>query len=215
MDAYVSGAKARKSDPVFRELCELLDRSFGVVKMRFGNYKNLEDPDKGLSGGSNTPKIREVWNEYSDDPDRLSATASAIKQHIEADQEPGGLREAELTGLIIEAPEGETLARSHIFRERNRELVQKKKESVLRGTGRLVCEACGFDFAERYGERGEGFIECHHVKALRDLKPGNKTRLDDLVLLCSNCHSMIHARQPWLDMKDLVRLIQRGAAGCA
>jgi hypothetical protein len=25
----------------------------------------------------------------------------------------------------------------------------------------LACEACGFDFRERYGERGEGFIECH------------------------------------------------------
>lgn len=212
MDAYVSGAKARRSDPVFRELCELLDRSFAVVQMRFGNYKNLEYPDKGLSGGSKTQKLRNVWNEFFDDPDRLSATANAIRQHLEADQKPGGLRDTELTGLIPEAPEGETLVRAHIFRERNRALVRKKKESVLQETGRLVCEACGFDFAERYGERGEGFIECHHVKALRDLKPGNTTRLDDLVLLCSNCHSMVHARQPWLDMKDLVRLIQRGCA---
>ena len=211
MDAYVSGGKARSSDPVFRELCELLGRPFDVVKMRFSNYKNLEDPDKGLTGGSKTPKLRKVWNEYSDDPDRLSATASTIKQHLEANQNPGGSRDTELTGLITEAPEGETLTRSHIFRERNRELVQKKKKSFLQETGRLVCEACGFDFAERYGERGEDFIECHHVKALRDLKPGNTTRLDDLVLLCSNCHSMVHARQPWLEMKDLMRLIQRGA----
>ena len=132
MDAYVSGAKARRSDSVFMELCELLDRPVHVVKMRFSNYKNLQYPDKGLSGGSNTPKIRKVWKEYSDNSDRLSATANAIKQNLAADQKPGELRDTELMSLITEAPEGETLTRSHIFRERNYALVQKKKKASFK-----------------------------------------------------------------------------------
>ena len=118
---------------------------------------------------------------------------------------------SEIMGFIAEAPEGKTLTQIHIVRERNRKLVQRKKESVRQKTGRLVCEACKFDFAEKYGERGEGFIECHHTKPLRDLEPGSKTHLKDLVLLCSNCHSMIHAKQPWLKMKDLTRVINLNA----
>ena len=118
---------------------------------------------------------------------------------------------SEIIGLTAEAPEGKIRTRSHIVRERNRKLVQRKKENVLRKTGRLVCAACEFDFAEKYGERGEGFIECHHTKPLSDLEPGSKTHLKDLVLLCSNCHSMIHAKRPWLEMKDLASLINQNA----
>jgi 5-methylcytosine-specific restriction protein A len=59
-------------------------------------------------------------------------------------------------------------------------------------------EACGFDFEETDGERGKGFIECHHVKPLHTLKPGEKTSVDDLMLLCSNCRRMVHTKSSWL-----------------
>jgi hypothetical protein len=32
-------------------------------------------------------------------------------------------------------------------------------------------EVCHFDFAGRYGDRGKGFIECHHTKPLSDIRP--------------------------------------------
>ncbi|WP_421989133.1 HNH endonuclease [Roseococcus sp.] len=41
-----------------------------------------------------------------------------------------------------------------------------------------------------YGERGRGFIECHHTRPLHTLRPGDKTKIADLVLVCSNCHWM-------------------------
>jgi 5-methylcytosine-specific restriction protein A len=81
--------------------------------------------------------------------------------------------------------------------------------------GKLACEACGFDFAIHYGDRGNGFIECHHIKPVADIVEGQTTHIDDLVLLCSNCHRIIHRRRPWLSviaLKDLmseVRLIIR------
>ena len=58
--------------------------------------------------------------------------------------------------------------------------------------GALRCEGCGFDFAATYGELGHGFAECHHVVPLADLRAGSRTRLSDLVILCANCHRMIH-----------------------
>jgi predicted HNH restriction endonuclease len=78
-------------------------------------------------------------------------------------------------------------------------------EFYLRGA--LACEACGFDFEVTYGERGKEFIECHHVRPLSELKPGDKTSVDDLALVCSNCHRMIHVRRPWLTIEQLKQLI--------
>lgn len=40
--------------------------------------------------------------------------------------------------------------------ERNAALVLAKKQGALATLGKLACEACGFDFQERYGDRGEG-----------------------------------------------------------
>ena len=71
----------------------------------------------------------------------------------------------------------------------------------------MECEACGFDFQRTYGDRGAGFIECHHIKALSTLTPGDRTRPDDLALVCSNCHRMIHCGSPWLTVAEVRDLI--------
>lgn len=57
------------------------------------------------------------------------------------------------------------------------------------------CAVCGFDFEAAYGEWGRGFCEVHHLKPLGE---GDEQRftnpLYDLVVLCANCHRMIHRR---------------------
>jgi 5-methylcytosine-specific restriction enzyme A len=65
-----------------------------------------------------------------------------------------------------EAPEGRLLTRRHLVRERNRKLVESKRQQVMKKYKKLACEVCHFDFAGRYGDRGKGFIECHHTKPL-------------------------------------------------
>jgi len=89
--------------------------------------------------------------------------------------------------------------------------VQAKKKRALTALGRLACEACGFDFRERYGDHGEGFIECHHTKPVHALKPGDKTKVGDLRLLCSNCRRMVHATRLWLTIEELVTIIHQTA----
>jgi 5-methylcytosine-specific restriction protein A len=102
-----------------------------------------------------------------------------------------------------EAEEGKVLTRLHRIRERDRSIVERRKVKALREDGVLSCQACRFDFETQYGERGNGFIECHHTKPVSSLKPGEKTRLDDLVLLCANCHRMVHVRRPWMTIDEL------------
>jgi len=45
--------------------------------------------------------------------------------------------------------------------------------------------------------------------ALSSLDGEAKTRLDDLALLCSNCHRMVHVRRPWLSMAELKQIVGR------
>ncbi|MGV8058286.1 MAG: HNH endonuclease [Smithellaceae bacterium] len=60
-----------------------------------------------------------------------------------------------------------------------------------------VCMGCGFIFEKIYGAIGAGFIEVHHTKPISLL--GGATTVNattDLVVLCSNCHSIVHRRRP-------------------
>lgn len=108
------------------------------------------------------------------------------------------------------ASEGRLLIRRHVARERDRRLRQRKIQAVQLSGKVLACEACGFDFAQTYGERGRGYIECHHVIPLY-MTGTRTTRLDDLSLLCANCHRMIHARPPWPTPVELRTLIDEAA----
>ena len=81
--------------------------------------------------------------------------------------------------------------------------LRKKKEIYHRQHGKLDCEVCGFDFNAVYGELGSGYIEAHHRVPLSELSGESKTRLDDLALVCSNCHRMLHREINTLSVDEL------------
>ena len=90
-------------------------------------------------------------------------------------------------------PEGIAKYRWHLYRERNKYLVNEKKSQALKLNRELRCEACGTTMTELYGAIGKDYIECHHILPLSQYgKAGGVTRLDDLALVCPNCHSMLH-----------------------
>jgi hypothetical protein len=109
---------------------------------------------------------------------------------------------------VWSAPEGARRWGNHFRRERNQRLVRAKKALVLRTTGKLACEACGFDFAERYGDLGDGFCEVHHRVPLSELTEAVTTRLEDLHVVCSNCHRMIHRTEPILTIAEFRTLLR-------
>lgn len=110
---------------------------------------------------------------------------------------------AELTG---EFPEGKIVERIHKSRERNSHVVKLAKANFKSKHGKLFCQACNFDFEENYGEVGKDFIEGHHTIAVSKMTEDHKTRPEDIAMLCSNCHKMVHKKRPWLTMDELGRL---------
>jgi 5-methylcytosine-specific restriction protein A len=146
-----------------------------------------------------------VWNDFAGDRARLAETAAAIRARLiqSSGQESTAVPEAEED----EFAEGKVLFRAHRSRERNRTLVHRAKRLALMKTGRLACQVCGFDFGQRYGQLGNGFIECHHIVPISTISPNSKTKVADLALLCSNCHWMVHRRRPWLSMDEMRTLL--------
>jgi len=93
------------------------------------------------------------------------------------------------------AEEGEEKRRWVKHRKREAGLRNRKIQVELeRCGGHLRCEVpgCGFDFLAMYGSLGRGYAEVHHLRGLASRQHSRRTRLGDLVIVCANCHRMIH-----------------------
>lgn len=191
-------------------------RNESGVYMKLMNFRRFDpeytaDGKKGLVRGARADGA--VWAEFGGNPVRCHQVAQAIIASLD-DPDIDLASPAEFTDEIQEAAEGRLLTRKHVARERSRSLVESKRKQAIGKHGKLFCEVCDFDFAAAYGDRGKDFIECHHTKPLSALAEGEKTHIDDLALVCANCHRMIHRGKQWLSISELKRLMQSaGTAG--
>ncbi len=96
----------------------------------------------------------------------------------------------------LAAVEGEVRTRliAHRARERAFREAKLKHARSKSPDGRLHCEVpkCGFDFERVCGEIGEGYANVHHLRPLYEASAPVVTRLEDLAVVCANCHAMIH-----------------------
>jgi 5-methylcytosine-specific restriction protein A len=104
----------------------------------------------------------------------------------------------------FESAEGKELFRQHRVRERDSSLTCEKKLTAIK-KGNLKCEVCSFSFQDTFDQ---DYIECHHKIPI--YKGERITRLEDLALVCSNCHRMLHRRinGNFLSIEQLRKLIR-------
>jgi len=74
---------------------------------------------------------------------------------------------------------------THLVSERNTQVVR-----LLKANGSCLCEICQEDFQEKYGIH---YIEAHHKIPVSNLESEAAVTMEDLALLCSNCHSAVHS----------------------
>jgi hypothetical protein len=109
------------------------------------------------------------------------------------------------SNISYSATEGVLQLKSHYRRERSRKLIALKKEQYKKVKGVLRCEICGLSFAQIYPKSlSEDFIEVHHKTPLSKIENDVKTTLDDLLLVCANCHRMIHRTKDCEQNLDLL-----------
>lgn len=109
--------------------------------------------------------------------------------------------------LDLQAEEGERYRAEVVRIWRNANIVADAKAYYG-----AICQACDFDFEHFYGKHGKDYIECHHVDPLsgRDGK-GEVTTIEDLAMLCSNCHRMVHRTKQCLTIEELKAFIEEAA----
>jgi 5-methylcytosine-specific restriction protein A len=181
-----------KEDPSFRNEQSVRNKLYNL------QYLDSEGRQGREKGGAVTAA---VWGDFAGDPLRAGAEAETIRVAMQdLDRDGNGQADTELS-----ADETGVVLVTHMRRERNRRLVQRKKQQVLHATGSLACEACGFDSGVQFGI--PGVVDCHHLKPVANLIPGEKTKLADLKLVCPNCHRIIHRRRPWLEWDELLALV--------
>jgi len=108
----------------------------------------------------------------------------------------------------LEYHEGKRKERETYFFARNPKLVREAKK-----LHKFKCQACEFEFKDKYGEFGKNYIECHHENVLserpeKDWSKDVKTTIDDVKVLCANCHRMVHHKRPALKFVELIELLK-------
>jgi 5-methylcytosine-specific restriction protein A len=181
------------------------------VSLKLANFQAL-DPDyagKGMEAYSRLDK--DVFDEFSNNKHQLSMIASKIKSiALDLNLSDKIFRiEDDDTSTNDSAREGQVLYKLHKVRERDGKIIDAKKKKTLKEKGKLECEACGFDFEAKYGKLGLGFIECHHIVPLHRFESSKETRLEDLALVCSNCHRMLHRNISVLDITEFKNIINK------
>lgn len=104
---------------------------------------------------------------------------------------------------IEQATEGLRKEITFFRRSRNRSV----RNECARRYG-YKCYVCGMDFEKVYGDRGHEFIEVHHIKPLASYEGEHEISIDELVALCSNCHSMVHHGKTLLSVDKLKELYE-------
>jgi len=102
------------------------------------------------------------------------------------------------------ALEGRLVLVSHFKRERNRSIINKKRQAVGDDP---ACEACDNTFRDIYGEDLKNCYEVHHEKMVADLDGKEETSLDDLRIVCPSCHRVIHSKYPPYTVKEINKLL--------
>jgi 5-methylcytosine-specific restriction endonuclease McrA len=132
--------------------------------------------------------IRYVESLLDTDLPRPSYFSASIRRTAMISPVPDAFSE----GMLLQAStEGQRRLGMHVRYERDPKIVESKKRAVRGVKGSLSCEVCDFDFA-LYKGIGEGFCEVHHKQPLSRANGSVRTRLQDLAIVCSNCHRMIH-----------------------
>jgi len=132
----------------------------------------------------------------------------ALRKLLNVEREPPEPEVLPDLDLAEFGQEGATRLVAHLRRERAPGLAAAKKALVRRERGRLTCEACALDFVAVYGSDGERCCEVHHVNPLAEAEVPVVTKMEDLALLCSNCHRIVHSTKPITTVSELAQQLK-------
>lgn len=190
---------------------EVRFRNPNGVALKLSNFLAIDSNYSGKGMASYSTQDKSIFEEFQEKRLKLHEIANRIKNIVKDDNLRNKLLSVKSSEQLEEysAYEGKIIYKFHKSIERDPKIVLKKKKQVLKLLGTLSCEICNFNFYDFYGEIGKDYIECHHKNPLNLLKQVSKTSLDDLALVCANCHRMLHRKMGSLSIENLSQLVQK------
>lgn len=177
------------------------------------NKLSRQHPDLALAVGEHLACLKRNEN--------TSAIQKAAEDVMRKQREVFGTSNGAAISSILSLPispyeeeyvgiEGRILVRIHAYKERDRRLTKEAKRVFKsKNEGRLFCECCGFEPFALYGERGRDRLDAHHRRPVEEMQVETETRVEDLAIICPNCHDVIHSRRPWISVETLRGEIER------
>lgn len=137
-----------------------------------------------ISGQKNIDDLQmDLWRQFAD-----LFVSESLESLIVTDSVIRELQEIDPDFCVTEG--GQQMV-THVVKERDRSIVLAKKAQALKDN-KLFCEVCTFSFQAVYSAN---YIECHHLVLIGEPSVGERvTRLEDLALVCANCHRMLHTK---------------------
>jgi len=182
------------------------------VNRKLENIRSMHPdyPGAPTKGGKAT---QQVIDAFVEDPKGMHLVAQALWRSgsLSRDEygdvdDPQYVPVGETTAAFVSAVEGRIVERLVKVAERNPKLRKAKIQQSRQERGTIACEICSFDFERAYGELGVGYIHVHHRVPLH-FTGEIENKLADLILVCANCHVMIHRHSPWKTPDQLKALI--------
>lgn len=103
----------------------------------------------------------------------------------------------------FEVCEGEITIAEIMFRQRNRTIIAAKK-ALSNG----ACEICGFNFKMKYRLSEKDCLVAHHLNPIGFRRKATLTSMNDILLVCPNCHAVAHTHNPPISPVKLKKMIK-------
>ncbi|MEO8771510.1 MAG: HNH endonuclease [Ferruginibacter sp.] len=158
------------------------DNLWSFFKCNRGQICNIKTIERRFTPDF-TPEQKQqfIWSLYNNLDPNLNGEIESLQS------EPLDLE----TMSVIEGAE-RTILKLHKIRERSKDIIDQSK-LLAKNQSRFYCEVCTFNFETVYPGLGNGFIECHHKQPISE-GGIRKTTVNDLALVCANCHRMLHKK---------------------
>ena len=104
----------------------------------------------------------------------------------------------DLQEVQLAAIEGSCHRAEALFRSRNRKLIEAKKRQ-----SQGKCTICEFDFKATFRGLERDLLVAHHIKPIGKRKKPARTTLNEIDVLCPNCHAAVHSQDPPLSADQL------------
>jgi len=138
---------------------------------------------------------------------RLIVEDEAAQPEERVSSERVQLRTVENEGVV------EGIARETVVLSRSRSATLRK-DALRRSRG--VCEACRVDFSAILNGRGLRALQVHHKRQLALQETPEITSLEDLAVVCANCHAIIHTNpKAAIPVEELWNEWVKGRGGAA